>query len=210
MDAEPAERDSEATGQRPAVSMEAAVSIYQSVDAAPMVERLSAEAPEDLIGTLTERVWSLASQAGGGIPREAVHAVVENLVHADFDQVVVSILDGGNTVRVADRGPGIADKRKALLPGFTTATPAARSLLKGVGSGLAVAQAAMTLRGGGLELDDNLDGGTVVTLWLPSEQAGLEPDRPELPSHSGVHDRAPAEGPAPPSGTRADRADAAG
>ena len=66
--------------------------------------------------------------------------LIENLVHASFREVVVTIMDGGNTLRISDRGPGILDKDAALRPGFTTATARMRKCIRGVGSGLAVAK----------------------------------------------------------------------
>ncbi len=44
--------------------------------------------------------------------------VSENFIHARFKEIIVSILDHGNTIRFADQGPGINFKDKAQLPGF--------------------------------------------------------------------------------------------
>jgi len=106
--------------------------------------------------------------------------VVENLIHAGFDEVVVSVLDGGATVRFADQGPGIRDKDRVFLPGFSTASDEMKAIIKGVGSGLPVARECLTFSGGTIEIDDNLGAGTVVTLstgQMPSSVDGalLEP-----------------------------------
>jgi hypothetical protein len=93
-----------------------------------------------------------------------VSAVIENLLHAGFKGVTVSILDAGRTIRVADRGPGIADKRQALEPGYSSAGEAERKVIAGVGSGLTIAARQAEQQGGRLEINDNLGGGTVVTL----------------------------------------------
>ncbi|MHB0980306.1 MAG: ATP-binding protein [Thermoleophilia bacterium] len=115
-------------------------------------------------GDLVER---LARAGGGRLPGIAIREIISNLAHAGAGDAVVSLLDGGNTLRVSDRGPGLPDKERALLPGFTTAGPALRTLLRGVGSGLGIARECLAVLGGTLELDDNLGGGTVVTASVP-------------------------------------------
>ncbi len=67
-------------------------------------------------------VLLLGPRAGRGpSPIGVFRELIENLVHASFAGVVITILDGGNTVRVSDQGPGIPDKEAALRPGFTSA-----------------------------------------------------------------------------------------
>ena len=36
-----------------------------------------------------------------------IREIVENFVHAHFAEPIISILDGGDTIRFADQGPGI-------------------------------------------------------------------------------------------------------
>ncbi|MGE0027053.1 MAG: ATP-binding protein [Thermoleophilia bacterium] len=110
------------------------------------------------------------------IPAPAVREVVENLVHAGFRDAVVTVLDGGRTVRVSDHGPGIADRGRALQPGYTTADDDDRDLILGVGGGLPFAAAALADLGGRLEIDDNLGGGTIVTLRLPADEGVPSPE----------------------------------
>jgi hypothetical protein len=110
------------------------------------------------------------------LPAPAVREVVENLVHAGFRDAVVTILDGGRTVRVSDHGPGIGDRSRALEPGYTTAGDDDRALILGVGGGLPFAAAALAELGGRLEIDDNLGGGTIVTLRLPAEDGTVVPE----------------------------------
>ena len=89
--------------------------------------------------------------------------LIENLVHASFAGVVITILDGGNTLRVSDQGPGIPDKDAALRPGFTSADATAKRYIRGVGSGFSVVTETLAGLGGTLEIEDNLGRGTVVT-----------------------------------------------
>ena len=56
------------------------------------------------------------------MPYTVINELIENLIHAFFRDVVVTILDGGRVIRISDHGPGIPDKDRAFLPGFTTAT----------------------------------------------------------------------------------------
>jgi hypothetical protein len=129
-----------------------------------------------LLEETTRRACDHVEGLGGRLPLDAVREVVENLVHADFTDSVISVLDRGNTLRVADCGPGITDKERALLPGFSRPKGAARGLLRTVGAGLPTARAALRRLGGDLDIVDNLGGGTVVTLRVP---AGPEAEPPE-------------------------------
>ncbi len=76
----------------------------------------------------------------------------------------MTVLDDGNTVRFADQGPGITDKDRVFLPGFSTATEEMKCVIKGVGSGLPVARECLTFSGGTIVVEDNLGRGTVVTI----------------------------------------------
>jgi hypothetical protein len=116
-----------------------------------------------LIDLLSSRSYSLAREQGGIIPLSVFRELVENLVHASFEGVVITILDGGNTVRISDRGPGIPDKEAALRPGFTSADARAKQFIRGVGSGFSVVGETLAALGGGLEIEDNLGRGTVIT-----------------------------------------------
>jgi len=120
----------------------------------------------DLIESLSARVYHLAREAGGQAPFVVIREIVENFIHAGFDEVVVSVLDAGRTLRFADQGPGIRDKERVFLPGFTTATRDMKRVIKGVGSGLPVARECLSFSGGTIEIDDNLGSGTVVTLRM--------------------------------------------
>jgi hypothetical protein len=116
-----------------------------------------------LIEALTTRAYDRARELGGRLPITVFRELVENLVHASFAGVVVTILDRGNTVRVSDRGPGIPDKDAALRPGFTSAGVEAKRFIRGVGSGFSVVEETLAGLDGALEIEDNLGRGTVVT-----------------------------------------------
>lgn len=147
-------------------SPEVRLAIYDSPLTIPRVIPLRGQEFHEFVGDLAARTYNHSRERGGRIPYVVIHEVLENLIHAYFEGAVISIFDNGNTIRISDQGPGIADKDKALLPGFTTATPEMRQFIKGVGSGLPVAKEQLSFLGGGIFIEDNLAHGTVVTLSL--------------------------------------------
>jgi len=166
---------------RPASPLLAAVSdppriaVYREPQAPPSVVSLDdldggpggTVDPGVLIEALSTQAYVLAREQGGRIPQTVFRELVENLIHASFSGVVITILDGGNTVRVSDRGPGIPDKQAALRPGFTSADGLAKRYIRGVGSGFTVVKDILDGLGGSLEIEDNLGQGTVITVRVP-------------------------------------------
>lgn len=146
------------------VPLRARLAVYDTLSAAPRIYDVTAPDSAALIEQVSSRAYALAREAGGPIPYTVIREVVENLIHADFTEPVVSILDAGCELRFADQGPGIPDKERALLPGYTTATHDMKRFIRGVGSGLPLVREFLHLSGGSLEVTDNLVRGTVVTL----------------------------------------------
>jgi hypothetical protein len=144
----------------------ARVAVYSAPGEPPHVEELADGDPAALIEELCDAVCERSR-----LPGPAVREVLENLVHAEFSDALVSILDGGHTVRVSDHGPGIADPQRALTPGVTSAGPEVRTIVRGVGGGLPIAQELMAAHGGRLEIADNLGSGTSITLSTPAPSA---------------------------------------
>jgi anti-sigma regulatory factor (Ser/Thr protein kinase) len=147
------------------------IAIYDERGRAPRLVIVRAGSAAALIEAAGDRIAGLVMETGGGIPTLAIREVVDNLVHAGPAGAVVTILEGGDTVRVSDRGPGIHDKDRARAPGFTTAGPRVQALVRGVGAGLAIASDLMAQANGTMEIDDNLGCGTVVTLRVPPGDA---------------------------------------
>jgi len=144
------------------------IAVYTEAHTPPLVVPVTDFPPTDehladLIDALSVRAHTLAHDQGGLLPLSVFRELIENLVHASFAGVVVTILDGGNTVRISDRGPGIPDKDAAQRPGFTSADARAKGFIRGVGSGFALVRETLTRLGGVLEIEDNLGRGTVVT-----------------------------------------------
>ncbi len=154
----------------------ALIAVYDNLTSSPRVERVHGATPRQLIDDLSTRTYQISHEAGGEVPYMVIREIVENFIHAGFDEVVVSVLDDGNTLRFADQGPGIRDKERVFLPGFTTATEQMKRVIKGVGSGLPVARECLSFSTGTIEIDDNLGTGTVVTLSMsPKGRRGEAP-----------------------------------
>jgi len=162
----------------------ARIAVYDGMIAAPRVEELSADDLATAIEQLASRTYNLALQRGGTLPYTIIREISENLIHAGFREVVVTILDDGHTIRFADQGPGIADKERVFLPGFSTATSDMKRIIRGVGSGLPIVRETLSFTGGTIEIEDNLGTGTVVTLReaLPEQQQDtLIDSAPDVP-----------------------------
>lgn len=142
----------------------ARIAVYDDAAAAPRVVVVEPKDVRSYLEEITLQVTQLAKDQGGTIPFMVIREIVENLIHAYFMEPTVSILEHGNTIRFSDQGPGIAEKDRALQYGTTSATEEMRRYIRGVGSGLPYAQQYMADKGGSLTIEDNIAGGTVVTL----------------------------------------------
>ncbi len=161
----------------------ARIAVYDAPAAAPRTEEVRGGSEAELIEQIAARVFACARDAGGRVPYTVIREVAENFIHAEFREPVVSVLESGGTIRFADQGPGIIDKRRAVLPGFTTATGAMKGVIRGVGSGLPIVNDYLSVSGGTLEIDDNLGYGTVVTI-----RSGHREPEPALVSQAAVED----------------------
>jgi hypothetical protein len=164
----------------PSASSRVRIAVYEAPGAAPRVEEIAPAPVAEFIESIAARVHQLTGEAGGNVPYTVVREVAENLIHAGFAEPVISILDEGATVRFADQGPGIAEKDRAVLPGFTTASGDMKAYIRGVGSGFPIVRDFLSLSGGALVIEDNLGCGSVVTISCgPSSRVGLPTgDRP--------------------------------
>ena len=135
----------------------------------PEVIEVAAANPRSATAKFTRLVMDEVREAGGRVPEEAVREVVENLVHAQYRGVVISILDGGDVVRVSDKGPGVQHKSRAMEFGFSGVTPGTLAEIRGVGAGLGIARAAAEKVGGTVVIEDNIGGGTVATITVSEE-----------------------------------------
>ncbi len=147
------------------IQSRARIAIYDDLHSAPHIVDIEPLPTREYIEALASQTYRFSQDAGGSIPYTVIREVAENFIHASFREPVISILEKGNTISFADQGPGIAQKQKAQLPGFTSATAQMKEYIRGVGSGLPIAKEYMTLTGGCLVIDDNINNGTVVTIY---------------------------------------------
>lgn len=149
----------------------ARIARYDDKLAAPRVIEIQPAPTADFIEALASSVDREARMLGGTIPYAVIREVSENFIHARFEEIVVSILDDGNTIRFADQGPGISDKSKAQLPGFTSAIEPMKRYIRGVGSGLPLTKEYLDMKNGTISIEDNLGTGAVVTVSLKHHPA---------------------------------------
>ncbi len=154
------------------VTNPARIAVYDDASAAPRVVVIEPKDVRSYLEEITGTVNKLSHEQGGQIPFMVIREIVENFIHAYFQSPTITILDGGNTIRFSDQGPGIQEKELALEYGTSSATEEMRQYIRGVGSGLPYAQQYMEDKGGSLVIEDNIAGGTVVTISIrPSGEA---------------------------------------
>lgn len=142
----------------------ARIAIYDTLSSPPQIIELSGQDRQEFIDSLGAKIYQLSHERGGDAPFAAIKELVENLIHASFKEVVVTILNKGNTIRISDQGPGIANKEKVFEPGFSTATSEMKHIIKGVGSGLPIVKEMVGLLSGAIKIEDNLVSGSVITM----------------------------------------------
>ena len=159
-------------GELGAVRYPARIAIYDDAAAAPRVVVIEPTDIRSYLEEITATVNRLAHEQGSTIPFTVIREIVENFIHAYFIAPTITILDEGNTLRFSDQGPGIQEKDLAMEYGTTSATEEMKHYIRGVGSGLPYVQQYMTDKGGSLTIEDNISGGTVVTISTrPKEDA---------------------------------------
>lgn len=151
------------------VKTTARIAVYDDLRSAPRVLEIPPGPTTEYIEALASTTFEYAKRAGGSIPYTVIREVSENFIHARFAEIVVSILDEGNTIRFADQGPGIPHKEQAQLPGFTSAIEPMKKYIRGVGSGLPIVKEYLDFSHGHITIEDNLNSGAVVTISLTNE-----------------------------------------
>jgi predicted transcriptional regulator len=132
----------------------------------PEVSEVSAASPRAASTKFSRLVMEKVRDTGGRVPEESLRELIENLIHAEFRGVVISVLEDGNVVRISDKGSGIEHKQRAFEFGFSGATPEASREIRGVGAGLGIARASAEKAGGTVTVEDNIGGGTVATVSI--------------------------------------------
>ena len=159
----------------------ARIAQYDDLRSAPRITEIQPAPTADFIEHLASKIYEQAKMAGGTIPYTVIREVSENFIHARFAEIIVSILDEGNTIRFADQGPGIMMKDKAQLPGFTSAIEPMKHYIRGVGSGLPIVKEYLDFSHGTISIEDNLGTGAVVTISLKSNEEPAAASAQESP-----------------------------
>lgn len=144
----------------------ARLAVYDDLKAPPHVMEIKPAATNTFIENLSSSIYEEASKKGGKVPYTVIREISENFIHAGFKEIVVSVLDSGNTIRFTDQGPGFVDVNNAQLPGFTSATEQMKKYIRGVGSGLPTVKDYLTYSNGNIKIENNLDKGAVVTISM--------------------------------------------
>lgn len=155
-----------ATGQAEAelAAYATRISVYDDMFSTPHVIVIDPAPVRPYLEEVTNTVYRLMKEQGGSLSLMVIREIVENFIHAHFVEPIISILDGGNTIRFADQGPGIGDKERAFEFGVTSADRSMKRYIRGTGSGLPMVQQYLEAAGGAISIENNLGGGTVVTV----------------------------------------------
>lgn len=167
----------------------ARIAVYDDLLSAPRIIDIQPDNTRDFIGALASSVYNEARQSGGSIPFTVILQVTENFIHARFSEMVVSIFDNGKTIRFTDQGPGIADKEKAQLPGYSSATQEMKQYINGVGSGLPIVKEYLETKNGNIRIEDNLESGAVVTISVTDRATT------QVPLESTIQPQPPQQAP---------------
>lgn len=151
------------------------ISVYDDMLSTPRVIVVEQGDVRTYLEDVTNTVYRTMKEQGGKLSLMIIRELVENFIHAQFSEPVISILDNGNTIRFADQGPGIGDKERAFEFGVTSADREKKRYIRGTGAGLPMVQQYVENAGGAIAVEDNLGAGTVVTVSVdPKRSAELE------------------------------------
>lgn len=153
------------------VSYATRIAIYDDMLSTPRVIVIAPKDVRTYLEEITNTVYRCMKEQGGGISLMVIREIVENFIHANFVEPIISILDDGNTIRFADQGPGIDDKERAFEFGVTSADRNQKRYIRGTGAGFPMVQQYLENAGGAVSIEDNLHQGTVVTVSIDAARA---------------------------------------
>ncbi len=159
------------------------IALYDNMRSIPRIIDSEYQNIADFINDTSQKTYNLSHEMGGKIPYTIIREIIENLIHAEFKEITISIMSEGNHIMVSDQGPGIDDKEKAVLPGYTSATSTMKQYIRGVGSGLPIVKETITFSGGIIDISDNMRQGTVISLKIgsPDKDDFSSPGVPVMP-----------------------------
>ena len=142
------------------------VAVYDNNMSIPRIIDVESNSVDEFLSEMSQKTYSISHELGGKIPYTIIKEIIENLIHASFREITITIMNNGNHLVISDQGPGIIDKEKAFLPGYTSATKRMKKYIRGVGSGLPIVKETITFSGGSIDVEDNIKNGTVVSLKI--------------------------------------------
>ena len=157
-------------GATGAVRFATRISVYDDMLSTPRVIVIEQGEVRAYLEEITNTVYRVMKEQGGHLSLMVIRELVENFIHAHFTEPVISILDGGDTIRFADQGPGIQDKERAFEFGVTSADREQKRYIRGTGAGFPMVQEYLENVGGAVSIEDNLNQGTVVTVSVDPER----------------------------------------
>ncbi|HEY4662436.1 MAG TPA: ATP-binding protein [Candidatus Humimicrobiaceae bacterium] len=171
----------------------ARIAVYDNMRSIPRIVELIYNNISDFINETAQKTYNLSHEIGGRIPYTIIKEIIENLIHADFKEVVITILESGDHIIITDQGPGIEDKEKAFLPGYTSATNKMKEYIRGVGSGFPIVKETITFSGGSIDVKDNIRKGTVISLKLVQPEKSEQIKETEIKTIDGAPAVIPGE-----------------
>ena len=144
------ERDEgeQTTTQAPKAMYAARIAVYDDMLSTPRVIVIDPQDVRTYLEETTNTVYQCMKEQGGHISLMVIREIVENFIHAHFAEPIISILDGGDTIRFADQGPGIDDKERAFDFGVTSANSKMKRYIRGTGAGFPMVQEYLENAGG--------------------------------------------------------------
>jgi hypothetical protein len=142
------------------------IAVYDNMRSIPRLIEMQSDSINNFLDETPQKIYSISHEMGGKIPYTIIKEVIENLIHANFCEIIITIINNGNYIIISDQGPGIIDKEKAFLPGFTSATSTMKKYIRGVGSGLPIVKETIVFSGGSVDVANNIKKGTVVSLKI--------------------------------------------
>ena len=158
--------EEQAATKAPGAMYAARIAVYDDMLSTPRVIVIEPQDVRTYLEETTNTVYQCMKEQGGHISLMVIREIVENFIHAHFAEPIISILDGGDTIRFADQGPGIDDKERAFDFGVTSANSNMKRYIRGTGAGFPMVQEYLENAGGAVSIEDNMGNGTVVTVSL--------------------------------------------
>ena len=158
--------EEQAAAKTQAAMYAARIAVYDDMLSTPRVIVIEPKDVRTYLEETTNTVYQCMKEQGGHISLMVIREIVENFIHAHFAEPIISILDGGDTIRFADQGPGIDDKERAFDFGVTSANSNMKRYIRGTGAGFPMVQEYLENAGGAVSIEDNMGNGTVVTVSL--------------------------------------------